>query len=56
MHILYLRMSYNDSRNKTDVLNRNVYSVDQIMTNEMRGYVARWGRGDVHIEFRLVNL
>jgi hypothetical protein len=44
------------SRNKTDVLNCNVYSGDKIMTNEMGRYVARMGRGDVNIEFRLVNL
>jgi hypothetical protein len=47
MHILCLRTCLDYSRNKTDVLNCNVYSGHQIMTNEM---------GDVYMGFRLVNL
>jgi hypothetical protein len=46
------------SRNKTDVLNCNVYVYlgDKIMKNEMGGYVAHMERGDVNIGFSLVNL
>lgn len=35
MHILCLRTCLDYSRNKTDVLNCNVYSGDKIMTKEM---------------------